>query len=368
MYLMKVKVLREEITKGLQDVISAIPSRSSLPILSNLLLEASDQSLKITATDLEICIKKQVSAEVIESGKITTPGKKLHDILREASDEVFIIEETKGFGMILRGEKFYVKLLGFSPDEYPDIPEISGNELILDATVVKEMVSKTYFACSREETRYVLNGILFDFRGQDLRMVASDGRRLALYHSKINTKFQGKYIVPQKAIIELLRLIDKTESEQIHLKISDKNNQISFVTAGTELITRLIEGEFPNYEDVIPQESSTKIKLKTAQFYQAIKRASLLSTTESIAVRLEVTKNSLTVSKITPELGEVREELEVDYKGEDMVIGFNPQYLLDVLKTISEEKIEIELNGADKPGVIRLNSYYIYLVLPMQLV
>ncbi len=368
MYFMKVKVTHEEITKGLQDVITAIPTRSSLPILSNLLLETKEQSLNITATDLEICVKKQIPAEIIEPGKITTPGKKFHDILREASDDVFVIEETKGFGMILRGEKFYVKLLGFSPDEYPDIPEVSGNELILNTKLVKEMISKTYFACSREETRYVLNGILFDFRGQNLRIVASDGRRLALYHSEIDTNFQGKYIIPQKAIVELLRLIDKTESDQIFLKISDRNNQISFITSNTELITRLIEGEFPNYEDVIPQESSNKIKLKTSRFYQAIKRASLLSTAESIAVKLEVTKNSLTVSKITPELGEVREELEVDYKGEDMVIGFNPQYLLDVLKTISEEEIEMELNGADKPGVIRLNSYYIYLVLPMQLV
>jgi len=365
---MKVKIDREEMTKALQEVVSATPSRSTLPILSNLLLECHNEKLKITATDLEICIRKYISAEVLESGKITAPGKKLHDILREVSDEILLLEETKGFGIILRGGKFYVKLLGFSPEEYPDIPDITGREISLNATLLKEMISKTYFACSREETRYVLNGILFDFQMQQLRVVASDGRRLALYQNGLETKFQGKYIIPQKAIVELLRLIEKTETDVIKIKFSEKNNQISFTTPDTELITRLIEGDFPNYEEVIPDRSSNRMKIKTTQFYQAIKRASLLSTAESIAVKLEVTKDKLTVSKITPELGEVREDIDVEYKGEDMVIGFNPQYLLDVLKTIAEEEIDFELNGTDKPGVIRLDSNYIYLVLPMQLV
>lgn len=365
---MKIKIEKEQMTRALQEVISAIPSRSTLPILSNLLLETKDSILQITGTDLEICIKRQLPAEVLKPGKITVPGKKLHDILRELEDEILILEETKGFGMILRGEKFYVKLLGFSPEEYPNVPEITGKEITLEAHLLKDMVSKTYFACSREETRYVLNGILFDFRAQNLRVVASDGRRLALYQKEIETQVQGKYIVPQKAIVELLRLIEKTESDTIKIKFSDKNNQIGFVTSTTELITRLIDGDFPNYEEVIPPPSPNKLKVSTSQIYQAIKRASLLSTAESIAVKLEVSKDNLTVSKTTPELGEVREELDVEYKGEDMVIGFNPQYLLDVLRTVENEMVEFELNGPDKPGVIRLNSYYIYLVLPMQLI
>ncbi|MDP8216278.1 MAG: DNA polymerase III subunit beta [Candidatus Kaelpia imicola] len=363
---MKIKVERGEITQHLQDVIAAIPSRSTLPILSNLLLEAEENKLFITATDLEICIRKKIDVEVIQSGKITALGKKFYDILKEIPSDNILIEETKNFGVILRAEKCYFKLLGFSPQEYPDIPKIEGKSFKIDAKKLASMISKTYFACSKEETRYVLNGILFDFNEDSLSLVASDGRRLALCRENIKTGWSGKYIVPQKAVLELLKMSEKTETP-LTVSLSEKNNQMAFSLPKTELITRLIEGDFPKYEEVIPQESDNKLTLNTKDFFQAIKRANLMTTTESVVVKIEVYKDKVVISKVTPELGEGCEELEADYKGEEIIIGFNPQYLLDILKNIDQSEIVFELNGVDKPGIIRIGSTYLYLVLPMQL-
>ncbi len=364
---MKINVDKEIITKHLQDVISVIPSRSTLPILSNLLLETEKDQLKITATDLEVCIRKRIPVEIIQPGKITSPGKKFYDILKEIPNEKILIEETKNSGVIIRGEKCYFKLLGSSAEEYPEIPKIEGKGFKVKADILKNMISKTYFACSREETRYVLNGILFDFQDSSLKLVASDGRRLALCEEKIEIGREGKYIVPQKAVMELLKIIDGRD-EFVLINISEKNNQIAFSCNGTELITRLIEGDFPNYKEVVPEESNNKLKIKTEDFFQAIKRANLMTTSDSIAVKLELYKNKIVVSKITPDLGEGREEVAAEYSGEEMVIGFNPQYLLDVFKNIETEEIVFEFNGADKPGIIRQGGKYIYLVLPMQLV
>ncbi|MDD5613587.1 MAG: DNA polymerase III subunit beta, partial [Candidatus Omnitrophica bacterium] len=276
------------------------------------------------------------------------------------------IEETKNFGVIIRGEKCYFKLLGFSPEEYPDIPKTEGKKLKTETKTIATMIAKTCFACSHEETRYVLSGILFDFNNNRLRLVASDGRRLSLAEEPIQTAWEGKYIVPHKAVTELLKTLEK-DTDVLTISLSEKNNQIAFLFQNTELITRLIEGDFPNYEEVIPKESKNKLAVNTTDFYQAIKRAYLMTTAESMAVKIEVYQNKVVVSKTTPELGEGREEINATYKGEDIIVGFNPQYLLDVFKNIEQDTVEIELNGADKPGIIRLGSQYIYLILPMQL-
>ena len=359
---MKIRVEKNILTQHLQDIIAIIPSRETLPVLSNILLEAKDNSLHITATDLELCVRKKIDVEVIQPGKITAPGRKFYDILREISPGKILIEETKNFGVIIKGEKCYFKLLGFSPDEYPDIPKTEGKKLKIETKTITAMITKTCFACSHEETRYVLNGILFDFNNSRLRLVASDGRRLSLAEEQIETTWEGKYIVPHKAVTELLKILEKN-TDILTISLSEKNNQMAFLFQNTELITRLIEGDFPNYEEVIPKESKNKLTIKTTDFYQAIKRAHLMTTSESMAVKIEVYSSRVVVSKTTPELGESREELEATYKGEETIVGFNPQYLLDVLKNIDQDVIEIELNGADKPGIIRLGSQYIYLSL-----
>ncbi len=364
---MKIKVDKQEINQHLQDVITAVPSRTTLPILSNLLLEAEKDKLTITATDLEVCIRKELPVEVLQPGKITTPAKKFYDILKDIPGDNILIEEAKNSGLIIRGNKCYFKLLGFAADEYPEIPKIEGKRFKIEAGKLRKMISKTHFACSREETRYVLNGILFDFGNKKLRLVASDGRRLALCQESTDIIFEGKYIIPQKAVIELLKIIDNTD-QILDVSLSSKNNQIAFYNNTTELITRLIEGDYPNYEQVIPKESANKLKINREDFLQTIKRASIMTTTDSIAVKLELFNNKVVVSKITPELGEGREELDAQYSGEEMVVGFNPQYLVDVLKNIEQEEVSLEFNGADKPGIIRLGSEYIYLVLPMQLI
>lgn len=362
--MLKLKVEKNLLLNATQNTIAAIPSRSTLPILTHFLIETTKEFLKITATDLEICIRKKIAVLTAEEGKLSIPAKKFQEIIREIPDEVIEIEEVKNNSIVIKGKNCQFRLLGFSPSEYPEIPIIKGKELTFSAEILKDLIEKTYFAVSKEETRYVLNGILLELDNNYIRLVASDGKRLALAEKKITNIVEGNYIIPQKAFVELIRLLDG--KADVKLTISEKGNQIAFELEDSELITRLIEGNFPNYQEVIPEGSSNKLVIDRSLFLSALRRASIFTTIDSLATTLEIRKDKMIVSKITPELGEAREEIDIEYEGEEMVINFNPNYLIDALKIIAQDKICFELNGTDKPGVIRIDKEYIYLVLPMQ--
>jgi DNA polymerase-3 subunit beta len=361
---MKVTVDRSKLLEAIQNTLTVIPNRSTLPVLSHFLLEVNNGKIAITATDLEICIRKEFEAQGEIEGKVTIPARKFYEIVKELPSEEVFIEETKNHGITIKGKNCILRLLGFSPDEYPNIPIIKGKQIIISSKQLRDLITKTYFAVSKEETRYVLNGILMELEKNRIRFVASDGKRLALAQEDITNSIEGKYIIPQKAIVELARLIE--EEQDIKIVISEKENQIAFIIKDGKLTTRLIEGEFPHYEEVIPKENEKKIRIKKDLFLSALRRASIFTTVDSLATNLEVHKNKLIITKITPELGEAREEIEMEYNGDETVVSFNPMFLIDALKTIEEEVINFEVNGADKPGVIRINSKYIYLVLPMQ--
>jgi DNA polymerase-3 subunit beta len=226
----------------------------------------------------------------------------------------------------------------------------------------------TYFAMSFDQTRYVLNGSLFVIGPKTLRVVATDGRRLSMIESPIQLpkdfeKNPKQIIVPAKAISELLKTLG-TESD---VSITISENQALFNLGRTTIISRLIEGEFPKYEQVIPKELKDKLRIGREGLFLAVKRASILTSQESQAIKLEVLKDKLVISKVTPELGESREELPVSYGGPGLVIGFNPSYLLDVLKNMDRPEVALELSSSEKPGVIRTEDGYVYVVLPMQI-
>jgi DNA polymerase-3 subunit beta len=255
--------------------------------------------------------------------------------------------------------------MGLAREEFPKLPEFKDKEVIkFEQSALKQMLILTSFAVSFDETRYILNGILFKVNKNNLTMVATDGKRLAIIERKLGRDFEKEIniIIPIKTIHELNRNL-KDEGD---ISMILGNNQVLFDLGGVVIISRLIEGEFPDYRQVIPPASNAKMKIDRAQFLLAVRRASLLSTPDYQAVKLELFKNKLVVSKSTPDVGESREDVVVEYQGKELAIGFNPNYLIDVLKNLTEESVEFELSDSEKPGVIRINGY-VYIVLPMRL-
>jgi DNA polymerase-3 subunit beta len=270
--------------------------------------------------------------------------------------------------MSINSDDIYFKLLGLPKDDFPKIPQLTEDNMIeIDQAVLKNMLSMTMFATSRDEVRYILNGILFSIKGSTLRLVATDGRRLAMAEKQLQThkSFTKQVIVPNKAATELNKILQ----EEGTVKIVLGENQAMFKVGNVVLITRLIEGEFPNYEQVIPQQMSYKVKVNTQRFLLGARRAALLTNQDSQSIRIDLLKDKMVISKNTPELGEVKDQIEINYSGKEMSIGFNPHYLTDALKNISQEEIDIEVESPDKAGVIRTTApdKYVYLVLPMQL-
>ncbi|MDI6605577.1 MAG: DNA polymerase III subunit beta [Candidatus Omnitrophota bacterium] len=362
---MKVSVEREVLLNGIQTVQNIITAKSALPILLNILIETQQDTIRLTATDLDIGINCVIPVDVQEAGAITVPAKRFSDIIKELPSNIINLTTKKNNSMIIKAESCQFKIMGLSRDEFPKLPEFKDKEVVqLEQAELKQMLGLVSFAASMDETRYILNGILFKVVKNNLTLVATDGKRLAIIEKKINQD-AGKeisIIVPIKTIHELNRNL----KEEGGLSLILGNNQALFDMGDIVIVSRLIEGEFPDYQQVIPPVSNNKIMINRGQFMLAVKRAALLSTPDYQAVKLEVFKNKLVVSKSTPDIGESREEVPISYQGKEMFIGFNPNYLVDVLKNISAEEVGFELADGEKPGVIRIDGY-VYIVLPMRL-
>ncbi|OGX05752.1 MAG: DNA polymerase III subunit beta [Omnitrophica WOR_2 bacterium GWA2_47_8] len=363
---MKIKMSKDELMIGIQTVQNVVSVKTTLPILSNILVETvKNDQLKLNSTDLDLGISCGIAVDVLEEGAITIPAKRFSDIVREMPSGDIVISTKKNNQIDIEGNRCRFKLIGLPKDEFPKFPEFKDKEVItLDQEVLKEMIRMTSFAVSHEESRYVLNGILFEIADDSLSLVASDGRRLAKITKKLDSpiKKEAAVIIPLKAIQEINRNL-KDEGE---LSLVVSTNQALFDINGVLIATRIIEGEYPNYNQVIPKPIQQKVRITTQDILDAVKRAHLLSTPDFQAVKLEVFKDKMVVSKITPEIGESREEIAIEYGGPELMVGVNPQFLLDVLKNINELTIEFELLGADKQLVMRLKDY-IYVAMPMRL-
>ena len=362
---MKIKVTKENLLKGIQIVQNIISNKTTLPILSNILLETHINKIKLNATDLDIGISCEIPVDVIEEGSITIPAKRFSDITKELPFGDVLISMKKNNQIDIEGQRCRFKLVGLPKDEFPKFPEFKDKEIIsINQSVFKEMLRLTSFAVSHEESRYVLNGVLLEISQKTIRMVATDGRRLAKIEKKINASIEKdvSFIIPLKAMNEIFRNLE----EEGEISFVAGTNQLLFNINGILIATRVIEGEFPNYKQVIPKAIDNKIKVSKKEFLNAIRRANLLSTPDFQAIKMEVFSDKIVVSKTTPDVGESREEIDIDYNGKEMIVGFNPHFFIDVLKNIEEEEINLELLGPDKAGVIRLKEY-LYLALPMRI-
>jgi len=363
---MKIKVLKQNFTKNIQHVQNIISSKSSLPILSNMLIEAEKNTVTLTSTDLDIGISSRLETVVEEEGSITVPAKRFNDIIKELPDEDILISTMKNNSMVIKCSKCFFKIMGLPKEDFPKLPEFKEEpNIIIKQGVLKNMLNMACFSMSHDETRYVLNGALFLFKGKKLTVVTTDGKRMSLVKKDIEKDGLGKaVIIPSKTIYELNRIL----GDEGDVKIIFSENQAKFEMNNIVIISRLIEGDFPNYEQVVPKEAQEKISVNRGLFLDGVRRASLLTTQDSQSVKFEILKNKMVVSKSSPNIGEAREEIDTVYKGPEITVGFNPSYIMDVLKVVPKDEVAIEVTGPDKPAVIRIEDWFLYLVLPMQIV
>jgi DNA polymerase-3 subunit beta len=364
---MEIKVPKQTLMKAINLVGGVASSKATLPILGNILVETDgNDGLTITGTDLEVGISTKIPVTVIEAGSITVPAKKLQEIVRELPEGELEVTVAKNNAVNIKLGKSYFKVMGLTKEDYPKLPEWNQKDALeIEQAIIKESLSLTSFAISNDETRYVLNGVYFSIKDNQIRLVATDGRRLAFMEKKLPKKAQQNWemILPIKAVQELLKIL----SWEGVVQIVPIQNQVIFSFGDTYLVSRLIEGHFPNYEQVIPQDETTKTMVKREEFLQAVRRAALLTSTDSPAVKLDFLKGKILVSARSPNLGEAKEELPAEVKGGELTIGFNPNYLTDVLKNLDVEQVSISLTEPEKPGLLRGKDGYLYVIMPMQL-
>ena len=363
---MKFRTEKEPLLKAIQTLQNVISVKATLPILSNFLIETQKGKIHMAATDLDVGISLNLPVEIIEEGSITVPAKRFSDIIRDLPQGQVNITVRKNNSISIEAERCFFKLMGLPKEEFPKLPKLHEKESItLNQQLLKNMLNLTFFAVSRDETRYILNGVLFVAKGKSIRLVATDGRRLALIEKGLEfpVEFKKEVIIPTKAIHELTRNL----GDEGLVKITFSENQISFQFENTTIISRLIEGQFPNYEQAIPKGNKCKIVIDREKFLWAAKRVSILTSPDSQSIKLDLFKDKLIFSKNSPDMGEAKEEIDIEHKGEEFSVGFNPQYLIDALKNLKDQDVSLELTGPESPGVIRAQQDYVYIVLPMQL-
>jgi DNA polymerase III subunit beta len=368
---MKLTIAKEQLLTGLQAVQNVVGTRTTLPILSNVLLSASEGRLELTATDLDVTISSSAAATVSEPGRATLPVKKLFGIARELpAPEIEIEIDEKAVCSLRAGASFY-KINGLPADEFPPLPTFKqARAVTVPQDKLRLMLKKTSFAVSTDETRYVLNGIFFSLKEHKVTLVATDGRRLAMTDEEadVPAESQADFIVPTKAINELNRLLAGTGT--VEMKFSD--NQVAFTTkadngSGVLIISKLVDGNYPNYRQVIPGECQERVALPREEFLGALRRAELMTSDKSNSVKLTLSRNQLAITANTPEVGEAREGLAINYKGKDFAIAFNPGYLMDPLKALDAEEVFFELIDELSPGVLKTNSPFLYVIMPMRM-
>jgi DNA polymerase-3 subunit beta len=372
---MKVICAKEELIRGIQMLSPAAASKNTLPALSNFLFETEGDKIKLSFTDLEIAVQCYIRGEIVEDGGITIPSKRFTDIVKElyADNEVEIkADETNQINIKSGRSKF--NLMGISKTEYPVIPKPpEKNSFTIKREIFASMLKKTVFAASRDSKRYVLNGVCFVLRGGKLEIIATDGRRLAYIKTDITqVEIKGKAIVPTKAVNNILRLLSlDVKSEDIKISIAD--NRISAEIDDVTMLSTLVEGVFPNYEQVIPKKSGLKIKLNVKNALTAIKQMALLtdnrlSSDRSSAVKFCFSQDLLKISASSTGIGSGETELEIEYKNSSEEINFNPDFIREVLQSIDEDSVIFEFTNSLNPALIspETDENYFCIVMPMR--
>ncbi len=369
---MKLKITRDNLQQGLAAVGASIPARTTLPVLSNILIEAMEDQIAMSGTDLDIAVSVRVPAEVDEPGALTVPAKKLQELARELPEHPVRLS-SKGERLELVCGRATFRLNGMPRDEFPTFPSVDfSRSWKVKGRILHDLIRQTSFAVSTEESRPILNGVLWQLEEQDMRMVATNGHRLARLTVPSTGAGAPKtdLIVPPRALQQVERLFGADDD----IEVARTENHLGFRRNGTQVYTRLIEGPYPNYEQVIPKDNDKFAVADRGQLTQALRRMAVVASEQTHRVKLSFHSNTLRFSVETPDLGEAHEELEVDYNGEPLDIGFNAAYLLEVLRYIPTDDVKLTLKAPERAAtlepVMRDGSEapdYLCLVMPLRL-
>lgn len=371
---MKIEIGKSELLGLIAKTQNIVEKRNTMPVLINVLLEAKGNSLKVFATNLEVSLTAESTAQVHTEGKAAVSAKSLFEIIKELP--VAPIQLTKGennWVKVSQGKSVF-NLVGISPEEYPVFPSHSSSDFMdIETETFIDMITKTIYSVSTDETRYHLNGVYFERplgkNANGYLMVATDGHRLSLVNrlpaAKSPEPTEG-VIIPRKGLSEIYKLL---EGATDRFKMAIEGSQLVVVIGSTVLMVRLIEGKYPNYRQLIPQNLAHTVKLNRENLLSSLKRVSLLSNQKSKGVTLSFNDGKLEITSNNPELGDAKEEISVDYSGKAMKIGFNAKYIMDVLTAIQDEEVDLDLKDQLSPGVLRPNAdkNYTCVIMPMRI-
>ena len=366
---MRFSVIKERILDELQLLQGIVEKRNTMPILANILMSVGEDRVELIGTDLEVGLKTHFEANIEEKGTITISGKKIFEIVKSLPDEgVITFKENEDLMMEVSSGKSEFKVLCLPKEDYPQVPEAKfEKKIILPLDKLKEMIDRVYYAIAQEQ-RYYLNGALLVLKKNTMELVSTDGHRLSYTSAFVENLApleEVKVIVAKKTLGELRKLSDE------NIEFDYDENNLFFKVGNRMLISRIIESKFPNFETVIPKDNPNILYLPKESFTQAIRRVSLLSSERSRGVKFSIEKNVLKLFSSNPEIGEARDNLEVEYKGAELEVGFNSQYLIDFLSSISSERVRLELKDENSAAVVRPeldeDIKYTYVLMPMKI-
>ena len=366
---MEFRIKKDIFLNALFKIQGIVDKKHTVPILSNVYIEAFENKIILSATDLEIGLKTSLECEVIKSGKITISAKKLFEIVKEFPNIIVSVKEKTNYWVEISCDKSLFNLVGLPPDEFPKFPDKSEELFEFDTESIDEMINSTVFSVSNDEAKFNLTGIFIKFEGDKLNFASTDGHRLSLMSKVINfdlnDKFKTGFILPKKGIVELSKIID---FEKKLIKIGVTDNLFNYVDENTTFVMRMIDGDFPDYKRVIPEKSENFSIINIKILIEVLKRVSVLSNEKTKGVKINLTHNKLTVSSSNPDFGDAKEEMDIIYKGDDITIGFNAKYILDILNILKCEKIKFYIKDNISPGMIVPydNDEYLSVIMPMR--
>jgi len=369
---MRFTISREKLQEGLAAVAASIPGKTTLPVLANILIETTDNGIRLSGTDLDIAVSTEVAADVEAPGAITVPAKKISEIARELPPAPVKLAALGEQRVTLECGRSRFKLLGLPKDEFPSFPTIRFAESWrIKSGDLQKLISHTSFAVSTEESRPILNGVLWELRSDMMRMVATNGHRLAKMEVSLGTApgTSGDFILPPKALEQVRRLFPADEE----LEIARGENHIAFRSPFTAVYTRLIEGPYPNYDQVIPRDNDKVAIADRIALVSALKRMSIVASDQTHRIRLAFNAGMLKFSVQTPDLGEAQDELPIRFTGDPLEIGFNAQYLLEVLRYLPTEEVRMTFKAPERAATVEPENWddtarYLCLVMPLRLV
>lgn len=374
---MKFKINQDHFSNGLQQVLNVVGSRATMPILSNVLIEAEEGHISLTTTNLDLGIRCRIKADVSEPGGITLPVRKLATIVRELpQNEVFIETGENNQAKITSGGSLF-KIMGISTEEFPPLPSFENRHVFeLSQTEIVSMLKSVSYGQSNDENRYILNGVYFNFADAKLTLVATDGRRLALtaLDTEISEDNAGSLILPAKTVAELERLMGKGEKVKIAFNDRQAAFEISIDDTGDTglvdhlyLVSKIVEGNYPNYRQVIPKETEHRVKIERELMLECVHRAALVTSDKSNSVKLKMSKNLLEISGSSSEFGESHESMAIAYDGPEVQVAFNPQFLMEPLKALTKDEVFFEFKDELSPGLFKTLDNFICVIMPLRL-